>query len=82
MTDEELFELVRNTYAEANKDYLAEQIEIAKQNIDDCDLNNTLTKNPASLGRNAAAGYATVSTERQVMAWLQHGILSPMYISR
>lgn len=38
MTDEELFELVRNAYAEANKDYLAEQIEIAKQNIDDCDL--------------------------------------------
>lgn len=43
MTDEELFELVRNAYAEANKDYLAEQIEIAKQNIDDCDLKDTLT---------------------------------------
>ena len=29
MTDEEIFELVRNAYSEANKDYLAEQIEIA-----------------------------------------------------
>lgn len=38
--------------------------------ICDGNLSETITqKNPASLGRNAAAGYATVSTERQVMAW-------------
>lgn len=31
MTDEEIFELVRNAYSEANKDYLYKQIKIASE---------------------------------------------------
>lgn len=31
MTDEEMFELVRNAYSEANKDYLEKQLKIASE---------------------------------------------------
>ena len=34
MTDEEIFELVRQNYAKANSEYIAEQIRIAMQYVE------------------------------------------------
>ena len=33
MTDEEMFELVRNAYSETNKDYLEKQLKIASEHL-------------------------------------------------
>jgi hypothetical protein len=33
MTDEKMFELVRNAYSEANKDYLEKQLKIASEHL-------------------------------------------------
>lgn len=33
MTDEELFELVKNAYSETNKDYLEKQLKIASEHL-------------------------------------------------